>query len=114
MLNLIPFAVLILFIAAALILFGRRRVPFSYVLLAAGFGAFSFAAWPFWPVDAKGEQQALVLSRTGLAAPMLIGPPCRMATSQAKNSSAFATPQAGISTRTAYQRRNAKRSCLGR
>lgn len=65
MLNLIPFAVLILFIAAALILFGRRRVPFSYVLLAAGFGAFSFAAWPFWPVDAKGEQQALVLSRTG-------------------------------------------------
>ena len=65
MLNLIPIAVLILFLAGALFLFARRRVPFSYVILAAGLGAASIALWPFGPVSAKGERDAIVLSRAG-------------------------------------------------
>jgi len=65
MLNLIPFAVLFVFTTVAIILFARRRVPLSYVFLAMGAGMFSFAAWPFWPVDAKGEHHAIVLSHAG-------------------------------------------------
>lgn len=65
MLNLIPVAVLILFLAGALLLFARRRVPFSFVMLAAGLGAISIALWPFGPVSAKGERDAVVLSRAG-------------------------------------------------
>lgn len=65
MLNLIPIAVLILFLAGALFLFARRRVPFSFVILAAGLGAVSIALWPFGPVSAKGERDAIVLSRAG-------------------------------------------------
>lgn len=65
MLNLIPIAVLILFLSGAFFLFARRRVPFSYVILAGGMGAVSIALWPFGPVSAKGERDALVLSRAG-------------------------------------------------
>lgn len=65
MLNVISVAVPFVFTAVALILFARRRVPLSYVLLALGLGMFSLVAWPFWPVDAKGEHHAIVLSRAG-------------------------------------------------
>ncbi|WP_242097689.1 hypothetical protein [Sphingomonas sp. CROZ-RG-20F-R02-07] len=65
MLNVIPVAVPLVFTAGAIILFARRRVPLSYVFLALGLGMFSLVAWPFWPVDAKGEHHAIVLSRAG-------------------------------------------------
>jgi hypothetical protein len=65
MFNIIPVAVLILFLAGALFLFARRRAPFSFVILAAGLGAVSIALWPFGPVSAKGERDAIVLSRAG-------------------------------------------------
>lgn len=65
MLNVIPIAVLVLFVVAATVLYARRRAPFSFVILAGGLGLLSDAAWPFWPVDAKEQGYAVTLAHAG-------------------------------------------------